>query len=452
MKILFVQPYSSSDLMDRIYLFEPLALEYLGAGAKLDGHEVRILDARIDRNITAALEAFQPGVVGLTGFTSHVNIIKAIAGEIKKINPQTVVIVGGHHATVKPAEFNDRFIDYVVIGEGVFTFRELLAALEGKRELRQIRGLGIPSAEGMLFTDSRPYTPLDELPFPDRTLTAAYRHNYFSEWFKPLASIRTSLGCTARCTFCALWAITNGKYLRRDPENVVAELKGIREENVFFCDDESMCDTKRMDRIADLILKAGIRKNYFLYARVDTIVGHPDLFAKWRKIGLAQVFVGMEDFSDVRLQAMKKGVTVSQQVEAVRILNKLGILMYASFMIDPEYSKEDFTSLRNYIRKLKLKYATFTVMTPLPGTQLHESVKNRVLTTKPELYDLLHAVLPPRLPMPEFYQEMAKLYVKAVPWYRGLPLMVKFGLHNLMARVKLFRMFLKRLHQFHTEY
>jgi len=47
MKVLLIQPPSSSPLMDRIYLFEPLALEYLGAGLKLDGHEVLLLDARI---------------------------------------------------------------------------------------------------------------------------------------------------------------------------------------------------------------------------------------------------------------------------------------------------------------------------------------------------------------------------------------------------------------------
>ena len=66
----------------------------------------------------------------------------------------------------------------------------------------------------------------------------------------------------------------------------------------------------------NLIAVAGIRKNYFLYGRVDTIVNHPELFAKWAGIGLAQVFVGMEDFSDKRLTAMQKGITTAQQAEA----------------------------------------------------------------------------------------------------------------------------------------
>ncbi len=452
MKILLIQPYSSSDLMDRVYLFEPLALEYLGAGAKLDGHDVRLLDARIDRDIEGAVRMFRPEVVGITGFTSHVNIIKAIAGQVKGIDRKAAVIVGGHHATVRPDDFNDPRVDYVVIGEGVFTLRELLRVIAGTMELRLVRGVAVPSPEGLRMTSPRPYTPLDELPVPDRSLTACYRHRYFSEWFKPLASIRTSLGCTARCTFCALWGITDGKYLRRDPERVLEELRGIAEENVFFCDDESMCDTKRMERLAELIEAAGIRKNYFLYGRVDTIVRHPELFATWRKIGLSQVFVGMEDFSDARLAAMKKGVTVAQQEEAARILDRLGIMMYASFMVDPDYSKEDFASLKSYIRKLKLKYATFTVMTPLPGTALHESVKERLLAQKPELYDMLHALVPTRLPLPEFYREMATLYRTAVPLYRVLPTLCRFGLHGMQLRVRLFGEFLKRVQTFHLEY
>ncbi|NJD91637.1 MAG: radical SAM protein [Geobacter sp.] len=452
MKILLIQPRSSSDLMDQIYLFEPLALEYLAAGAQLDGHEVKILDARIDGDIDGAVRAFRPDVVGLTGFTSHVNIIKAIASQVKEIDEEITVIVGGHHATVRPDDFNDQKIDFVVIGEGVFTLRELLAVMEGRMQLRLVRGIAVPYPEGMLFTEPRAYTALDELPLPDRSLTACYRRSYFSEWFKPLASIRTSLGCTARCNFCALWNITGGRYLRRDPELVVAELKGIAEENVFFCDDESMCDTQRMDRLADLIAEAGIRKNFFLYARVDTIINHPELFAKWREIGLCQLFVGMEDFSDARLKAMKKGVTVAQQQEAARILDQLGIMMYASFMVDPDYSREDFVSMRNYVRKLKLKYATFTVMTPLPGTELHETVKERLLSSKPELYDMLHALTPPRLPLQEFYREMAKLYKGAVPVYRSLPAMLQFGLHGLFLRIKLFGEFLKRVERFHLDY
>lgn len=452
MKILLIQPQSSNPLMDQVYLFEPLALEYLGAGLKLDGHSVEIIDARLEPDLEETCRRFQPDLVGLTGFTSHLNIIKEIGQRLKTILPELLVVVGGHHATVRPEDFNVQDIDVVVIGEGVFTLREIIRAVEQESCLKEIKGLAIPCPDGMIYTAPRPYTDLNDLPFPDRTLTARYRQNYFSEWFKPLASIRTSLGCTARCNFCALWGITGGKYLRRDPAAVLEELKTIAEPNIFFCDDESMCDVKRMDRLADMIREAGIKKNYFLYGRVDTIVNHPELLAKWAKIGLSQVFVGMEDFSEARLTAMKKGITTAQQVQAAKILDDLGIMMYASFMVDPAYSREDFRSLINFVRQLKLKYATFTVMTPLPGTELHAAREQEILSRKPELYDMLHALLPTTLPMEEFYLELADLYAKAVPLYRVLPALFRFGMHGMMLRIRLFGRLLVKIRAGYLDY
>ena len=452
MNVLLIQPPSNDPLMDQVYLFEPLALEYLGAGLKRDGHAVRLVDCRIEPEYEAVLRDFRPDVVGLTGFTCHRTILETISRRVKALLPSTRVVVGGHHATVAPEDFNASEIDAVVIGEGVFTLGELIRAFEQETGPDAIPGLAIPNPAGMLFTPSRPYTDLNLLPMPDRTLTAPYRLHYFSEWFKPLASVRTSLGCTARCTFCALWRITGAKYLRRDPEQVVAELLTIEEPNVFFCDDESMCDVKRMDRLADLIAAAGIRKSYFLYGRVDTIVNHPELFAKWARIGLSQVFVGMEDFSDARLTAMKKGTTTAQQAEAVRILRKLGVMMYASYMVDPEYTAADFAALKQHVRDMKHNYATFTVMTPLPGTELYEQNRERMLSDKPELFDMLHTLLPTRLPAERFYAEMTGLYTSAVPFHRSLPALLRFGLHGMWLRIRLFGKFLDKMKRAHLDY
>lgn len=452
MRVLLIQPASCDPLMDQVYLFEPLALEYLGAGLKQDNHEVLLHDARIEPDWETACVAYQPDLVGLTGFTSQVNIISTMAARIKALAPDTWVVVGGHHATVAPQDFNQPSIDLVVLGEGVFTLQEIIHAIEQESGFQQIKGLAIPCSDGVLFTEPRAYTDLNLLPLPDRSLTQAYRNNYFSEWFKPLASVRTSLGCTARCNFCALWKITGAKYLRREPEQVVAELLRVAEPHVFFCDDESMCDVKRMDRLADLIKVAGIRKSYFLYGRVDTIVNHPELFEKWAKIGLSQVFVGMEDCSDSRLSAMNKGTTVAQQEQAVAILKRLGIMMYASYMVNPDYSREDFKALIAHVRRMGHTYATFTVMTPLPGTELYEQNKDRLLSTKPELFDMLHSLLPTRLLLQEFYQEMTVLYSRAVPFHRTLPVLLRYGLHGLLLRLRLFSKFLKKMQRAHLDY
>jgi len=451
-RVLLVQPPSSDPLSDRIFLFEPLGLEYLGAGLKLDGHVATLLDARLTPEIDAACRRLQPQVVGLTGYTSQLNIIKDIAARLKAAFPDVRIVVGGHHATVRPEDFNTPSIDAVVIGEGVFALREIVRAIEAGGGFLDIEGVAVPDPAGMRFGPPRRYTDLNELPLPDRSLTAGHRKRYFSEWFSPLASVRTSLGCSARCNFCALWSITGGKYLRRRPESVVEELQSVAEPNVFFCDDESMLDTRRMDRLADLIAAAGIKKRYFLYGRVDTIVDHPELFAKWAKIGLSQVFVGMEDYSDQRLDAMHKGITSAQQIQAVRILDDLGIMMYASYMVDPAYGREDFHDLLNYVRRMKHKYATFTVLTPLPGTLLYAQREGELLSRKPELFDMVHALLPTKLPLQAFYAEYANLWTRAVPFYRVVPALARFGIHGMLRRILLFGTFLKKVRMAHQDY
>ncbi len=444
MRVLLVQPPCSAWFIDRVHMHEPLALEYLGAGLKIEGHEVEVLDARLDPDLEGAVRRFRPQIVGLTAYTNQLNVAKDLATRLKALDPEIFVVVGGHHATVRPADFNGPSINLVVIGEGVVALQEVVRNLEAGVPLADIRGIALPG-NPMVFSAERPYTALDALPLPDRSITTRYRKHYFSEWLRPLASVRTSLGCTGRCSFCALWSVTGGRYLQRDPERVVAELATVEETNVFFCDDESMCNAGRMDRLADLIREAGIKKRYFLYARADTIVRHPELFAKWRDVGLAQVFVGMESFSDERLRALKKGVTIDQQAQAVRILRELGVLLYASFVVEPSFTREDFRALTRYVRALDLRYASFSVLTPLPGTELYAEREAELTSDRPELFDFLHPVLPTTLPLPEFYAEYARLYEKAIPLRHGLRTVARYGLRRMLPQLGLLRTLLREL-------
>lgn len=445
MKVLLIQPRCNAEISEEAFMHEPLALEYLGAGLKLDGHEVAIIDARIEHDIEGLFKRYNPQLVGITAYTNQVRIVQDIAFQLKAINPNIFIVLGGHHATVMPGDFNETCIDLVVIGEGVDAIRDIVARREQGGNFDDIRGLGIPGTE-MRFTGKRIHPELDSLPFPDRSLTERYRDRYFNEWLKPLASIRTSLGCTSRCTFCALWAITDGKYLRRSPESVVEELKTIKERNVFFCDDESMCDIRRMEVLADRVRDAGIQKKFFLYARADTIVRHPELFRKWRDIGLTQVFVGMESFSNQRLDGLHKDITTDEQRQAVKILDELGILLYANFIVDPAFSREDFRELVRYIRVLDLKYASFSILTPLPNTALYKEREPELLTKRPEMFDFMHTVLPSALPLREFYAEHAWLYGNALPagyrlgifrkygWRRAMKLLMRYP--YIMAKLK----------------
>jgi radical SAM superfamily enzyme YgiQ (UPF0313 family) len=315
-----------------------------------------------------------------------------------------------------------------------------------------IPGTALIKNDKVVFNKNDQVIDLDSFPFPDRSLTAKYRKHYFSEWMKPLASIRTSKGCPFKCNFCALWKLTGGKYLTRNPERIVEELATIDEDFVFFADDESLVNAKRMKTLALLIKQAGIKKHYFLYGRSDTIAKHSDLIETWREVGLQKVFVGLEFFRDDDLIKIRKGSTTKHNIEAVRILKSLGIDIHPNFMVSPDFSKNDFKEFRKICLKLDFDFIGFSVMTPLPGTDLYDEVKNEMIVNNYDFYDFIHTLLPTKLPLKEFYKEYISLFNKTRTISKQIELMKKYPITELPSLFRMYFRFIKQLKNIHKDY
>jgi len=453
MKILLIQPAKAQKTIggDDVFIYEPLALEYLASGIK-DSHDVKILDMRFDKDLDTEIKGYEPDVVGITAYTVHVNTVKNLFNKIKTTNPKIFTVVGGHHATVAPNDFFTPDIDLIVMGEGVFVFKEIISRLESKKRFDGITGIAYLNGTEQVIIPPEPVTDLDIFPYPARELTEKYRKHYYSEWMKPLASIRTSKGCPFRCNFCALWKLTDGKYIRRKPENIVRELSQIKEKYVFFADDESLIDANRMKTLAELIKEAGIKKSYFLYARSDTIAKHPELIKIWKNIGLERVFVGLEFFRDEDLKYITKRSTVEDNKEAVKILQSNDIEIYASFIVRPDFNKEDFKEFKKYCRELKLSFPSFAVLTPLPGTDLYEKVKDNIITRNYDLFDFIHTVLPTKLPLKEFFNNLNFLYMEAKSPAKGISLMMKYPLKEIPNLIYLTIKFSKQIKNAYKDY
>ncbi len=432
------------------HIFEPLALECLAAG--IPDHDVRVLDMRLDPDLHSVLHSFRPDLVGLTSYTVHVNTVKGLAEQVKTFDTGVVTVVGGHHATVRPEDFCTPFIDIVVTGQGVFALAEIVKRLAKDMDLKGTAGGRCIENGPVVINGENGEMDLDAYPLPRRDLTAQYRQSYFTEWMKPLASIRTSKGCTFRCSFCALWKLTGGRYLTRDPERIVDELRTIDEKYVFFADDESLIDTQRMAELADLIGRSGIDKRYFLYARSDTVARHPELIAKWKTVGLQRVFVGLESMRDADLNAIRKGSTAENNRKAVQILKDLKIDIYPTFIVRPDFDRQDFADLRRHTLELDLNFVGFAVLTPLPGTDLYDQVKDTLVTHNYDYFDFFHALMPTRLPLKEFYGELTALYKGSRSLKNQLGLLRKYPLRDLPALLRAYRSFLKRLKTLEQDY
>jgi radical SAM superfamily enzyme YgiQ (UPF0313 family) len=419
-KILLVYPDSRLELIEWGELgaiAEPLALEYVATAALADGHEVRILDLRLRRtSLEACVAEFRPDVLGLTGYSMHVLRMKELARQCKRLLPECRVVVGGHHATLLPEDFFVEFVDFVAAGEGISSFRSLLASIEKNEACDKIPGLWCRT-DGNIFSfgGTPPAFAIDELPMPNRDLLSSQRDQYFIDRMRPIALLRTTVGCPYRCSFCSLWRIMDGRYHKRTISHVIEELSLIREPNVFLVDDEPFIDARRITLLAEAIRVSGIRKRYFAYCRIDTLIRQRDILVAWREIGLDRIFLGIEAVSASELTEYNKAIEVVEIERALAVAKDLGLNVFAQFMVHPRYTKDDFRRLVRFIEYNDLDSPWFTILTPIPAGGLlpdFSNVSERQSDGRPnwELFDFQHVVSNTRLPIDVFVQEYRSLW------------------------------------------
>jgi radical SAM superfamily enzyme YgiQ (UPF0313 family) len=232
--------------------------------------------------------------------------------------------------------------------------------------------------------------------------------------------VLTSRGCPYRCNFCACWKLLGGKYLIRSPESVVEELAALPEDidQVFFADDNTLHNVPHAWRLARLIRESGLHLKFSMFARADTVVKHPDLITYLKECGLTSLTVGVESVRDEALAAMNKRTTAAVNSRAIEILHEQEISIGAHFIVNPEFTREDFERLFWYVDEHDLFRPVYTVLTPYPGTDIYLENQEKILIRDFDLYDVVHAVFPTRLSRRQFYRELERLYLRSYSFRR----------------------------------
>ncbi len=418
MKILLIYPNLNQEIIgygDLGAIAEPLALEYLAASCVDFASEVKLLDLRLHPDdLEPILDNFRPDIVALTGYSMHVIRMLEIARITRDHLVQTKIVVGGHHATLLPEDFKTEDIDFIVVGEGTVPFRALTEMLSHEMT-HSIAGIWSNDRGDWTFGGNQPTLELEKVVPPLRSLCLADRQHYFIDWMKPIALLRTTVGCPYRCSFCSLWKMMDGHYYRRDVDSVVSELLNIEEPYVFLVDDEPFVNAKRMDLLAEGIKDSGVNKEYFSYCRIDTLVKNKTTLEKWIEIGLRRVFLGIEGVTTNEMESYNKRLSISQIEEGIKSARALGLKVFASFIVSPLYTKADFTRLSRFIERNHIDYPSFTILTPLPGTDdfisQYDLITDRQPNGRPDWskWDLQHLVVPSVLSKTEFEKEYQKL-------------------------------------------
>ena len=191
----------------------PLGLCYLASILGVEGFEVNIIDAqalRLNQDETAKMiMGIRPRYLGISASTMAINSASKLADQIKELNQDIKIIVGGCHVSARPVETLLEFdsFDIGVAGEGEDTFKELLLALNNNTDISCIDGIA-RREDGAVYV-SRPRSRiknLDTLPYPAFNLlpdiNRFYRLPSQSLLGRNSFSLVTSRGCLGRCSFC----------------------------------------------------------------------------------------------------------------------------------------------------------------------------------------------------------------------------------------------------------
>jgi Fe-S oxidoreductase len=427
MKVAFVKPPVGGILgLEMLTFVEPLGPICVAACLEAEGHECKVFDLRIDgeEHGLDLCKRFAPDVVGLQcNFTTERNRTVRLAKRIKRENPGTFVVVGGHDASRDPSWFNDDVIDAVAVGDGEEVMPPLVDAIQRGHDLATIPGLMLHRDGRWVSTGHAPTRGnLDDYPLPARHLIEQYAGHYYINFHKPLALMETARGCPFKCNFCSVWKFHESTFREKSPARVVRELQDIKAEAIFITDDIFWMNVKRGEEMARQIKAAGIKKFFTVQTRTDIICKFPHLIEMWKDCGKLAIFLGLESVTDEGLKAVNKKNTADNNVKAIKILQELGVGFTPNFIVDPAWTRDDFKRLRDWIDHTGAYNSGFSVLTPLPGTDLWDAAKDRVTTHDWEMYDIVHAVLPTTLSLDDFYTEYSRLWRHALDVryrYRG---------------------------------
>ena len=342
-------------------------------------------DGRPDHGTLQAIR--RADVVGLYGgLSSTIPRLEELVSFYRESGVTT--IVGGQHfvgENIRTAL--ERGVDYVVIGEGEETIRELLAAIRGGGDPGDIAGIAFMRDGQVVITKERePITDFDALPLPDfKLLRYAKLKLYPVHWIR---------GCGMNCEFCTVKGRPRAAPVERVAEQIATLLEVYDARHFFIVDDlfgHKREETLRLCHLlADYQKAVGTRLDITVQIRLDR-ARDTELLQAMRNAGINTVAIGFESPIAEELEAMDKRTRPEDMVELTRLYHKAGFLVHGMFIFGyplPEGARlplstgERVDRFRTFIKKTRLDTIQVLLPVPLPGTEMTDRLKgqNRIFS------------------------------------------------------------------------
>jgi anaerobic magnesium-protoporphyrin IX monomethyl ester cyclase len=373
--------------------YPPLGTLYAAALMRESGYAVSLFDTMFVKDpseVTVALDEKRPDYFVLydDGFNYLTKMcltnMREAAFRMMKLAKErgAVVIVSSSDSTDRYEEYLKEGADFIILGEAEMTLQELITSLNNNEEdLSTIPGLAFKKNDAVLKTLKRNVLKfLDGLPFPAWNIIDI--RPYREMWMKSSGyfslNMATTRGCPFKCNWCAK-PIYGNRYNSRSPENVIAELKMLKEsfnfDHIWFCDDIFGLKPNWVHEFADLVEKEGLNFRFKIQSRADLLL-QENYVSALHRAGCENIWMGAESGSQKILDAMDKGTTVEQIRAATHLIRQHEML--PSFFIQFGYlheTKEDIEKTIQLINELLPYSIGISVSYPLPGTVFHDKVK-----------------------------------------------------------------------------
>jgi anaerobic magnesium-protoporphyrin IX monomethyl ester cyclase len=380
--VVLVNPPYPEDVPQAVFI--PLGITYLTAVLEQNGYEVDVVDCQVSRPSQRELEdkfkSINPDIVGVTAATVTYFPALQILKAAKAALPNCVSMIGGPHVTVLDertfTESSD--VDIVVRGEGEQTMLELarLVSDGNMKSLSEVTGITFKKNGQVFRTPNRSFLEdIDVLPYPAHKHFDMSRYRINGKLYMPII---TSRGCPFNCTFCLASKMCGKGFRARDPSKVVDELEWLRDTfgaGAFaFYDDTFTFDLDRAIAICDEMKARKFDLPWDCRTRVDRV--SKELLTKLRSTNCQLIHFGVESGSQQMLNTMRKGTTVEQNANAIKLAKESDILVAISVVIGyPGETPEMLQQTIHFIHETKPDYVYMCEAVPYPGTQLYDYIK-----------------------------------------------------------------------------
>lgn len=390
-KILFIKYHEAADQQplsqkaaEKLGIFPSLALLQLAAWVRQAGFEVGLIDLHAEnlqpKDAGQRVRDFAPDIVALTAKTLGWPAVIEIAQMVKAEYPRALVVVGGPQLAIYPKEsLTWECFDMAVVGDGEETFLDICEHVESGSELDKIPGTVVRVGGGdVVINPSRPVPKdIDKYPMPAWDLVDINRYNCLT-LLKPFATMVTTRGCPWHCGYCS--QVYSDKLRFRSPELVVDEMEflvkthGVKE--IVMFDETFTIGKKRMRKLSEEILRRNLKVKFNIRARVDTV--DREVLELLKRAGLRSIHMGVEAGTDRVLKIMNKQITREQTERAFRIAREVGIETRGYFMVGYyDATPQDVEEMINFSSSIGLDWASYSVATALPATDLYRIAQER---------------------------------------------------------------------------